>query len=175
MVRQTRLITSGRLNKTLALNEKRTRLVAMLERELHKVLRPMGKKRQQSGEKVMKGIEELIGRLDAQEIKTKAFAKKDEITKELKKQVKKLKKLDVKLNDAAPIVEQVRDNVNGAIHRVQDLEMMEFARGKISDTKNQVFTLLNIPSQTDLDNLVRKISTLEKKVNSLNKTTSKRK
>lgn len=123
-------------------------------------------------------LEQLFSGLNSQEIKTLATEKSTEIRKEVKKFVKGLKKFDLSsitaLADNA-VVESLRDNLNMAIDRVQDLEVMEYAKGKVADTKNTVLSVLNVPSQVEVDNLTRKMVALEKKVKAMGRHTGKSK
>jgi len=80
--------------------------------------------------------------------------------------------MDKNLNDH-PMMEAIRENVNLAVDRVQDLEILELAKEKVSDTKNQVLSVFNVPSQGDVDNLTKKLAALEKKVKTINKKTAK--
>lgn len=110
-------------------------------------------------------LEQLLSNLNADDIKS--FA-----NKEVKKIVKGIKSLDVSQLSALtdnPVVESIRDNLNTAIDRVQDLELVEFAKGKVADTKNTVLSVLNVPSQVEVDNLTRKIVALEKKLQTMSK------
>ena len=63
--------------------------------------------------------------------------------------------------------ETIRENIGQALSLVQDAELVEFAKNKVEDTKNQVFSALNIPSKDDVDNLTRKLVALEKKFNTV--------
>lgn len=117
----------------------------------------------------MKNLDEIMDSIGAADIKNRAVEKTDELTKEMKKLVKNFKKLDLNNLAENPVIENIMDNVNAAISRVQDLEVIEYAKEKVTDTKNQFFTLLNIPSQVDVDNLTRKLVALEKKIKTISK------
>jgi len=117
---------------------------------------------------------DIFDRVGAAEFKSYAKQKRDEVTKEFKKVSKdfvdNVKTLDLKFVDA-DVLENIKDNINNAITRVQDLEVLETAKEKVSDARNQMFTILNIPSQNEVNSLIRKVATLEKKVNALKKHT----
>ncbi len=112
-------------------------------------------------------FEEIFETLGAQDFKNIAIEKTDEITKGIKSVVKQIKGLD--LNGYQPVVDSIKDNINNAITKVQDIEVVEYAKGKVVDTKNQVFSMLNIPSQVEVDNLNRKLANLEKKIKTISK------
>lgn len=116
----------------------------------------------------MKTLDEVMTSLGAGDIKTRAFEKTDAWTREMKRLVRNFKKLDLNLADL-PLVENLKDNVATALTRMQGLEVVAYARDKVAETKNQVFGLLNIPSQEDVDHLTRKVVALEKKVRSMSR------
>lgn len=120
------------------------------------------------GDDMMKSLDGLLETLKTADLGSKAKEKGRALEKELKKYVKTLKSLDANFTQTA-VFEALLDNVNDVLGRVQDLEVLEFAKGKVSDTKHQIFSMLDIPSQIDVDHLTRKISHLEKKVNTLSK------
>ena len=122
---------------------------------------------------MMKNFDGLIESLGAADIKNKAVEKTDELTQEMKKLVKSFKKLDLNQLAENPVIENIMGNVNAALSRVQDLEVIEYAKEKVTDTKNQFLTLFNIPSQVDVDNLTRKLVALEKKVKTMSKNKSR--
>ncbi|MBF0103960.1 MAG: hypothetical protein HQM16_01425 [Deltaproteobacteria bacterium] len=111
----------------------------------------------------MKTLDEIVTKLGAKDIKDMAFEKTNELTKEFKNIVKNIKKIDLNSINSHPAIEQIKENVTGAINRVQDMEIVEFAKNTVESTKNQVFSVLNIPSQEEVDNLTRKLVSLEKK------------
>jgi len=144
-----------------------------LEGELERTVRTVRKHGRQSGEMVMKNLDYLFETIGASEFKDKAVEKTEELTQELKNLVGNIKDMDINLVEN-PVVDAIKDNVSSALSRVQDLEVVEMAKEKVVDTKNQFFSLLNIPSQVDVDNLSRKIVALEKKVKSISKHRNRR-
>lgn len=121
----------------------------------------------------MKTLEEIIETLGASEFTNKAVEKTEEITKGLTKEFKTLvgqiKNIDLNHLADSSVVEAIKDNVGTALSRVQEIEMLEYAKGKVHDTKNSVFAMLNIPSQVEVDNLTRKLVALEKKLSKISK------
>lgn len=116
----------------------------------------------------MNPFHDFKNRFNTKDLKTKAVDMRKEWSKEFKNMVKNIKKIDLNLADNA-VVESVRENFSSALSRVQDLEVLEFAKEKAQTTKNQVFQFLNIPSQSDVKDLTRKLVNLEKKVKSMNR------
>lgn len=145
-------------------------ILQSIEGGVEKAVSTVREQGMKTGANVIKGFDSLSDN---------AFEKTDEIKGELKKEIKRIRKLsgnlleslkgmDVNL-DTSVILTKIRENLGQAFTRAQELEMVEFARGKISDTKNQVFTMLQIPSQVELDILARKVVSLEKKIKTISK------
>ncbi|OVE81633.1 hypothetical protein BVY03_03260 [bacterium K02(2017)] len=118
-------------------------------------------------------IEELLSSIGSKDFKKKATKTKKEISKEFKKIVKNIKTIDIDQINSPVNLAQIKDNLNQAINKVQDLEILEFAKGKVNNTKNQVFSALNIPSQVEFDVLSRKLGSLEKKFRAIQKNVNK--
>ena len=144
----------------------------LLEKELSKALRTARKQSTHSKEKVMKNIDDLMDKVGASELKDKAIKKTDAFTRELLKASKEFvdnfKSMDIELEDSLEnIKDGVTERLQDAVDQMQGSEFFEFAKGKFSDTKNQVFTVFNIPSQADVDRLARRVVSLEKKLKTL--------
>lgn len=154
-------------------------ILQSIEDGVEKAVSTVRKQSLKTGATVVKGFDTLSDNMNVSDIRDKAFEKTDEIKDEFKKEIKRIRKLsgdlleslkglDVNL-DTSVVLSKIRDNVSHVFTRAQELEMVEFAKGKISDTKNQVFTMLQIPSQVELDNLARKVVSLEKKIKTISK------
>lgn len=154
-------------------------ILQSIEGGVEKAVSTVRKQGLKTGASVVKGFDVLSDNINVSDIRDKAFEKTDELKDELKKEIKRIRKLsgnlleslkgmDVNL-DTSVVLSKIRENLSLVYTRAQELEMVEFAKGKISDTKNQVFTMLQIPSQVELDNLVRKVVSLEKKIKTISK------
>lgn len=118
-------------------------------------------------------LEDLMDTLGAADIKNLAVEKTDELTKGAKKFIKNIKQLDKNLVEH-PVLDAIKDNFNVALDRVNDLEVLEFAKGKVVNTRNQVLSVLNVPTQVEMDNLTRKMASIEKKLKTISKSTGKK-
>lgn len=116
-----------------------------------------------SKEDDMKKWDEIIKLFGTKDFRNLASEMKAEWAHDFKKVVKNLKKIDLETINHHPAVENVRENIGQAIHRVQDLEIVEYAKSKVEDTKNQVLSALDIPSKGEVATLTRKLVALEKK------------
>ena len=71
------------------------------------------------------------------------------------------------------VVDKIKDNFTSTVDRLQDLEVVEYAKVKMIDTKKQVLSALQIPSNTQLEQLTRKLSMMEKKHDTLKRRRSR--
>lgn len=117
----------------------------------------------------MKTFDEIVETLGATEIKNFAFAQKKVLTKEFKKIVNNMKHVDLESIAELPAVEALKDNLTNAMNKVQDNEVFEYAKNKVADTKKTVLSVLNIPTNDDVESLTRKLASLEKKLQSLSR------
>lgn len=64
-------------------------------------------------------------------------------------------------------VDDLRNLASNTLNTFQDMELVEFAKVKVSDTRRQLLSALQIPSQDDVNSLSQKVVSLEKKLGAL--------
>lgn len=64
-------------------------------------------------------------------------------------------------------VNELKNLATNTLSTFQDLELVELAKVKAVDTKRQVLSALQIPSQDEFDDLSKKVVALEKKLSTL--------
>ena len=64
-------------------------------------------------------------------------------------------------------VGDIKNLASNTLQSFQDLEVLEYAKLSLNDTKRQLLSALQIPSTEDLNDLSKKVSVLEKKLSSL--------
>jgi hypothetical protein len=141
-------------------------IINKFEKEVEKAIRNVRSKGKKSTKTIIKSFDEIIDRLGAGDIKNLAVEKTDELKKEIAKLSEDIVEniRNIELNLDASVFKNIRQGLNSLLQKVQDLEIVEFAKGKVADTKNQFLTLLRIPSLADLDSLSRKVISLERKL-----------
>lgn len=151
----------SKLNGLFPMNKQEMQeVIDRFESELGRAVDSVKDKGQKSKDLVMKNIDQLIDNLGALDLKNKAIEKTNEFVENLK---------DLNLNFNQAKFEDLTEKISVAMSNVQDLEVVEYAKGKMTDTKNHLFSMLNIPSKVDVDHLSRKVVSLEKKVKSISR------
>lgn len=64
-------------------------------------------------------------------------------------------------------VNELKNLASNTLNTFQDLELVELAKVKAVDTKRQVLSALQIPSQDEFNDLSKKVVALEKKLSTL--------
>ncbi len=137
------------------------------EQGLEGVMKVANQNGTKTKEHLIKNFDELIDQLGAIELKEKALEKTEGLRKELKKKskkvVKELKKKDWNFVDPH-IIDDVKENISTAVSQVNTAEFFEHAKDRVLSTKKHVLGMLDIPTQTDINTLTRKVASLEKKL-----------
>lgn len=141
-------------------------VISRFENEVEKAVRSVRQQSKRSSENILKIFDEVIASIGATDIKNKAFEKKDELVADIKRLsddiVDNIKNFDLTFDTT--ILTKLKDNLSSTIKRIQQSEVVEYAVNKVNDGKNQIFSFLQIPSQVEIDNLSRKVVSLEKKL-----------
>src|SRR3989338_636927 len=145
--------------------------IGKFETEVEKAVNKFMKRGEESSRIIRKNLEEILEKISASEVYSKASEKTEVITKEVRKiaddVLLKLKKFD--FGKANGVLKEVREGIDQIVEKVQHLEIVEIAREKAVDTRKQVLNVLRIPSKDEVESLSRKIKGLEKKIENLSK------
>jgi hypothetical protein len=144
-----------------------------VEGEVGKAIRTARQQSKKSAKNIRRTVDELIGNGGTAAIRRKAIAKGGELKKEFKKfsdgVITQIKSVENVIEDGVidNVVDKIRGNFTSTVNKLQDLEVVEYAKVKMNDTKKQVLSALEIPSHSELERLTRKLSVLEKKLNTI--------
>lgn len=144
-----------------------------VEGEVGKALQNARQQGKKSAKTLRRTVDEIIGNGGTAAIRRKALAKGGELKKEFKKfsneVITQIKSVENAIEDGVldNVVDKIKGNFTSTVSKLQDLEVVEYAKVKMNDTKKQVLSALEIPSNTELESLTRKLSALEKKLNTL--------
>lgn len=149
--------------------QKINKVLGKFEAEVEKAVTKFMKRGEKSSQLLRKQFDEIIEKISASDFYSKANEKSEEILSEIKRladeAVAKLKDFDIRV--AKPLIKEIRQNIEELISKLQSAEIVEIARDRVVNTKNQLLTVLSIPSQKDVDDLSQKVVRLEKKIKSL--------
>lgn len=155
--------------------KKASGVINRFEKEVEKAVKKVRAQSKKSSDSVLKIFDELVASIGATELKNKAFSKKDDLIAEIKRIsdeiVANIREFEFSFD--ASLITRARQALVDTVRTLQQSEVLEFARGKVSDGKNQLFTYLQIPSQAELDSLARKVVSIEKKLKVVSKQTNK--
>ena len=141
-------------------------VLGKFENDLEKALNQIKKQREKSSKVIKKNLDEIIDKISGSDIYSKATEKTQDLSKEVRRiaddLVTKVKKID--LGKTQDVFGDVRENLDQLMNKLSQTEMVEQAKEKAATTRNQVLHILNVPTKTEVDSLVKKVGNLEKKI-----------
>lgn len=147
------------------------KVIGKLEGEVEKAVERFMKQGEKSSRVLRKNFDDILGRIGASDIYSKATEKTEELTREARRLadeiVAKVKNFDLK--KANTVLAEIRANIDEIVEKIQSNGFVEIAKDKAINTGKQVLTLLKIPSQDEVNQLSRKVTSLEKKIKTLTK------
>ncbi len=164
----------AKASKTTSLKlEGFTGLLGKLEVEAEKVVRRIVEKAETSSRDIKKGVRTLIQQVRSTGLASIAEEKKQDLVRLAGEVLTKAKEVQIasvgSLNNfnRDEIVKEAKKNIDDIIKKINSSELMAKAKVQALNTKDQVLSILSIPSQEDVVKLSRKIVTLEGRVNKL--------
>lgn len=146
-------------------------VIGKFENEIEKAVGKIVKSGEKSSHAIRKNIDEVLERISASPLYSKATEKTGELTKEIRRLtddvVSKLKKIDLTVGQN--VVKDVRTNVDQIVAKLQESNLVELAKDKAVESRRRVLHVLRIPSREEVTELNRKVVSLEKKVSALSK------
>lgn len=147
------------------------KVIEKLEAEFEKAIGKFMKQGEKSSRVLRKNLDEILERISTSDIYSRATEKTEELTREAKKVadeiVSKVKGFDLKR--ANTFFKDIRGNIDELMGKIQNTEIVEKAKGRAINTRNQFLSVLSIPSQDEVSELSRKVGSLEKKIKTLSK------
>lgn len=145
-------------------------LLGKLEVEAEKVVRRFIDKAEHSSRELKKGISALIEQVRTEGLATVASEKKEDLihlAEDVITRAKEIQFLPLGNFNRDEIVREAKKNLEDLISRINSSELLARAKVTAVNTKNQVLSILSIPSQSEVVKLSRKITSLESRVNKL--------
>lgn len=145
-----------------------TELLGKLEVEAEKVVRRLVEKTETSSRELKHNIQALVEQVRNEGIATVASEKKEDLRRLAEDVIAKAKEIQFLSNiNRDDIVREAKKNLDDLINRINASDLMARARETAVHTKDQVLSILSIPSQSEVVRLQRKITNLESRVNKL--------
>lgn len=143
-----------------------------LEKEVERAVQLFRKKGEKSSQVIKKNIDEIIDKVGATDIYSKASEKSEEFQFELRKLaddvMERLKSFE--LEKAKPALEELKSTFTQIADKFQASDILDLAVEKAQESRNQVYQVLRIPTQDEVVSIQKKLKNLEKKVKTLSKT-----
>lgn len=151
-------------------------LLSKLEVEAEKIVKQFIARAEEASSDLRDSIEDLLEKVRENGIYTIASDKKDDVEREFRRLIeevvdraKDVELLPLNALKRDKIIREAKKNLEEIGERIHAAEWIARARVSASNAKENVLSILSIPSQNEIQKLQRKITNLEKRVNSLNK------
>ncbi len=144
-------------------------LLAKLEVEAEKIVRRVIEKADQSSRELKAGISDLLDQIRSTGIATIASEKKEDLRRLAEDIIQRAKEIQFPLANLNrdEIVREAKKNLEDLAVRINSSDLLARAKATAHNTKNQVLSILSIPSQSEVVKLSRKITNLEGRVSKL--------
>lgn len=153
-----------------------TDLLSKLEVEAEKIVRQFIARAEEASTELRDSIEDVLDKVRGNGFYTLASDKKDDAGREIRRLVeevvdraKEIELLPLNAVNRDKIIQEAKKNLEELRGRLRADEWIARARVSASNAKDNVLSILSIPSQDEIEKLQKKLVSLEKRVNSLNK------
>ena len=153
-----------------------TEIINKVEVEAEKIARRIREIAEDASTELISSVEDMMAKVRANGIYNVAADKKEDLEREIRRlaedivdRAKDVELIPFNLANRDKIITEAKRNLEELRDRLNASEWVARARVSASNTKDQFLSILSIPSQGELVKLQKKISNLEKRVNTLNK------
>jgi polyhydroxyalkanoate synthesis regulator phasin len=153
--------------------EKINNIVTRLEKEVEGLFKRLVRKGERSSRELRHNFDDILKRLKKTDILTKAQEKTEDFEREVRRLaddiVDKVKSLEIAPSgfSAKKLLKDTRKNLDHFMVKIEKSNWISKARLKAENTRANVFSLLSIPSQSEVEKLEKKIASLEKRLQNL--------
>ncbi len=145
------------------------KVLGKFETEVEKAVNKFMKRGEKSSQVLRRNFDEILEKISSSDLYSRATEKKEELVREFRKLsdevVAKVKKFD--LRGAKSVLKEIRTSLDEFVAKLQNTEIVEKAKEQVVSTRNQLLSVLSIPSQKDVAELTQKVTRLEKKIKTL--------
>lgn len=145
------------------------KVIGKFETEVEKAVNKFMKRGEKSSQVLRRNFDEILEKISSSDLYSRATEKKEELVREFRKLsddvVSKVKKFD--LRGAKSVLKEIRASLDEFVAKLQSTEIVEKAKEQVVTTRNQLLSVLSIPSQKDVAELTQKVTRLEKKIKTL--------
>lgn len=142
-------------------------LLSKLEVEAERVVRRLIEKTEQSSRELKKSVSTLVGQVRSEGLATFASEKTEDLLKLAEEVIGRAKEIQFTSFNRDDLIREAKKNIEDLVSRINSSDILARARVRALNTKDQVLSILSIPTQTEVVKLSRKITNLESRVNKL--------
>ncbi len=145
-------------------------ILGRLEDEVEGIFKRLVKKGESSSKEIRKNFDEILKRVRKISFYSKAQTKTGNLEREVRKLadevISKLKSLEIAPSgfSAKKILKDTRKNIESFVSKFEKNEWVEKAKNTAQNTRVNLLSVLNIPSQAEVEKLEKKIHNLEKRL-----------
>lgn len=156
--------------------EQFSNILVKVEDEAEKIFKKIIQRTERSSRDLKHNLDDLLARVRANGFYTVAHETRTEIEKEIKRLAEDLthRVRDIEFLPLAGVtrdklIREAKKNLEELVGRISSSEFVARAKSQAENTKSQVLSFLSIPNQDEVERLNRKISSLEKRINTLSR------
>ncbi len=153
--------------------EKVNAILGRLEDEVEGIFKKLVKRGERSSKEIRKNFDEILKKVKKINLYSKAQAKTGDLEKEVRKLadeiIGKLKSLEIAPSgfSAKKVLKDARKNVEKFVANFEKSEWFEKAKNTAQNTRVNLLSVLNIPTQAEVEKLEKKIHNLEKRLHTI--------
>lgn len=144
-----------------------TDLLSKLEVEAERVVRRLIEKTEQSSRELKNSVSTLVDQVRSEGLATFASEKTEDFLKLAEEVIGRAKEIQFTSFNRDDLIREAKKNIEDLVSRINSSDILARARVRALNTKDQVLSILSIPTQTEVVKLSRKITNLESRVNKL--------
>ena len=153
-----------------------TDLLGKLEVEAEKIAKRLIERAEEASSELRQSVEEVLDKVRTHGFYSVASDKKDDFEREIRRLVedvldraKDVELLPFNAINRDRIISEAKKNLEEIRERINTTGWLARVRVSATNTKEQVLSILSIPSQSELTKLQRKLTNLETRISTLNK------
>jgi polyhydroxyalkanoate synthesis regulator phasin len=151
------------------------RVIGRFEGEVESLLKKIVKQGNRSRRELRKNFDDILARVRSGGLLAKANETRGELEREIRRLAEEaidtVKEVEALINSdkVSDLFQNARKGLVNVVELLTDNGFVYHAKQKVLQTRQEVLSLLRIPTQGDVDKLERKLSSLEKRLSSISR------
>lgn len=156
--------------------EQFSNILLKIEDEAEKIFKKIIQRTERSSRDLKRNLDDLLARVRTNGLYTVAHETRAEFEREIKRlaedltnRVRDIEILPLTGINRDKLISDAKKNLEDLVGRITSSDLVAKARNQAEKSKSQVLSFLSIPNQDEVERLNRKISSLEKRINTLSR------